>query len=116
MVHSIQVDEKGVVYVADRENGRIQRFDLNGRYLGSWSNLGKTFSISLGPNCLYIATQPRNLPNGSPGWLMKIDRSNGRVLGVLESTRNHGLAVTLDGSLLVGPGAQGPMWFRAPEN
>lgn len=29
---------------------------------------------------------------------------------------NHGLAVTSDGSLLVGPGAQGPMWFRVKEN
>jgi hypothetical protein len=98
--------------VADRENGRIQRFNPDGRYLGSWSNLGKTFAISLGPNCLYIATQPRNLPNGSTGWLMKMDRYDGRVLGVVESTRHHGLAATSDGELLVGPGAHGPVWFR----
>jgi hypothetical protein len=32
--HSIQIDENGVVYVADRENGRIQKFDLNGKFLG----------------------------------------------------------------------------------
>ena len=25
--HSIQIDDKGVIYVADRENGRVQRFD-----------------------------------------------------------------------------------------
>ena len=111
-MHSIQVDENGIVYVADRENGRIQRFSLEGRYLGSWSNLGKTFSIALGTGCLYVGTQPRNLPNGSPGWLMKIDRNSGRVLGVVESTRNHGLAATADGELLVGPGADGPLWFR----
>jgi 6-bladed beta-propeller len=114
LVHSIQVDEKGVVYVSDRENGRIQRFDLDGRYLGLWSNLGKAFSITLGPECLYIGTQPRNQPNGAPGWLMKIDRASGQVLGVVESTRNHGVAVTADGELLVGPGADGPQWFRKP--
>src|SRR6516165_10087988 len=32
--HSIQVDENGIVYVADRENGRVERFDLQGKYLG----------------------------------------------------------------------------------
>src|SRR5262249_27118564 len=44
--HGIAVDENGIVYVADRENGRIQRFDLEGHYLGEWSNLGKTFSLN----------------------------------------------------------------------
>ena len=43
---------------------------------------------------------------------MKIDRNNGQVLGVVESARNHGLAATADGELVVGPGANGPMWFR----
>ena len=52
----------------------IQRFDLRGRYLGEWSNLGKTFSLKLAEGALWIGTQPRNQPNGAPGWLMKIDR------------------------------------------
>ena len=32
--HSIQIDTAGVVYVADRENGRVQRFDQSGRVPG----------------------------------------------------------------------------------
>ena len=28
--HSIQIDENGIIYVADRENGRIQQFDQQG--------------------------------------------------------------------------------------
>src|SRR5438552_2973627 len=31
--HGIAVDAEGIIYVADRQNGRLQRFDLNGRYL-----------------------------------------------------------------------------------
>jgi DNA-binding beta-propeller fold protein YncE len=37
--HGIANDGK-VVYVADRENARIQRFDFDGRYLGEWRHWG----------------------------------------------------------------------------
>jgi len=112
LVHSVQVDENGVIYVADRENGRIQRFDLEGKYLGEWTNLGKTFSVTLRRGGLYIGTQPRNLPNGSPGWLMSIDRKTGKVLGYVENTSNHGVEATDSGELLVGPGPGQAQWFR----
>jgi hypothetical protein len=35
--HGIAVDHRGVIYVADRLNARLQRFDLDGKYLGEWS-------------------------------------------------------------------------------
>jgi hypothetical protein len=41
--HSIQIDDDGIVYVADRENGRVQRFTPEGAYLGEWAAFGKTF-------------------------------------------------------------------------
>jgi hypothetical protein len=102
--HSIQVDEKGVVYVADRENGRVQRFDLDGKYLGEWSAFGMTFGLALQGDAIWLATQPRNLPNLSPGWLIKVDRNTGRALTYVEATGNHGLAVASNGELLHGPG------------
>ena len=45
--HSIQIDAKGVIYVADRENARIQRFDRTGTFLGEWTEYGKTFGLKL---------------------------------------------------------------------
>ncbi|MEM1121618.1 MAG: peptidyl-alpha-hydroxyglycine alpha-amidating lyase family protein [Bacteroidota bacterium] len=36
--HCIDVDAKGNVYVADRANNRIQKFDGNGNFLGQWQN------------------------------------------------------------------------------
>src|SRR5204862_467385 len=86
VVSSVAIDENGVIYVADRENGRIQRFDLQGKYIGEWANLGKTFSLRFNEGALWIGTQPRNKPNGAPGWLMKLDRRTGAVLGYVEST------------------------------
>jgi peptidylamidoglycolate lyase len=40
--HSIDIDSKGNVYVADRQNDRIQEFDAGGRFLKQWKN--KTFA------------------------------------------------------------------------
>lgn len=113
--HSVQIDELDVIYVADRENGRVQRFDRQGRYLGEWANYGKTFSIVLTPGALWLATQQRHEPNGSPGWLMKVDRASGGVLGYANVTGAHGMDVLPNGELMVaapGAGDNGVQWFK----
>ena len=37
--HNLVTDQDGTVYVADRENHRVQIFDGKGRYQGQWNNL-----------------------------------------------------------------------------
>ena len=37
--HSIAVDSQGRIYVADRNNVRVQVFDAQGRFLAEWRNL-----------------------------------------------------------------------------
>ena len=44
-VHSIAVDAKRRVYVADRANSRIQIFDENGRFLEAWPNIRRPYYI-----------------------------------------------------------------------
>jgi len=39
IVHNIATDADGFVYVADRENHRVQVFDGNGKYEAQWNNL-----------------------------------------------------------------------------
>jgi hypothetical protein len=101
--HSIQIDANGIVYVADRENGRIQRFDRAGTYLGEWAQYGKTFGLTLDGDALWLSTIPRG-PNGTPGWLIKIDRANGKLLGYVDAAGNHGMALLPNGELLHAPG------------
>ena len=45
LVHNIATDKDGYVYVADRENHRVQVFDSNGRYETQWNNLHRPCAI-----------------------------------------------------------------------
>ena len=101
--HSIQIDDRDVIYVADRENGRVQRFDRSGKFLGEWTQYGKTFGLQLVGNDLWLSTIPRG-PNTAPGWMIKINRATGALGGYVDSEGNHGMAVMKNGDLLLGPG------------
>jgi DNA-binding beta-propeller fold protein YncE len=112
--HSIQIDDRDVVYVADRQNGRVQYFDTKGQYLGEFNQYGMTFGLKVVGNAIWLATQPRNVPNLSPGWLIKVDTKTGQVLGYVDVTGAHGMDVTAGGELLVGPGPERhPQWFKS---
>lgn len=112
--HSIVVDEDGIIYVADRENGRIQRFDPEGRFLGEWP-YGKTFALELASGAVWLSSQHLHEPNMSPGWLIKVDRRTGEVLGYVPATGGHGIHAAANGELLTAPGPeQKPQRFRPP--
>lgn len=111
--HGIAVDEEGIVYVADRQNGRLQRFDAAGKYLGEWANLGMVTTVAISGGALWIGTQQRNEPTGATGWLMKIDRHSGRILGYIGSAHGHHVVnVTSRGDLLSGARPDTVLWFR----
>ena len=110
----LTIDREGIIYVADRENGRIQRFDLEGRYLGEWNDLGKTFSITVTPGGdLWIGTQPHNVANGVEPWLVKVDRKTGKIIGCVESKGHHSVDVNSDGEPLTGARPDKVVWFRS---
>ena len=53
IVHNICCDGDGWVYVADRENHRVQVFDGKGRYESQWNNLHRPCGL-----CLHGSRQP----------------------------------------------------------
>lgn len=79
--HAIQVSTAEVIYVADRENGRIELFDLTGRYLRSFADVGRCYALRLEGGILWATAGPRDQEPGAPGWLLKMDAKSGRILG-----------------------------------
>lgn len=83
--HAIQIDDQGTIYVADRENGRIEKFDLDGKFLGEIPHLGRIYSLKLVGSLLWAGMQPFDQPPGSPGgWLIKLDPHSGKIIGHLD--------------------------------
>ena len=58
IVHNVEVDNDGWVYIADRENHRIQVFSSEGKYETQWGNLSRAAAICIdyrsGDELLYI--------------------------------------------------------------
>jgi DNA-binding beta-propeller fold protein YncE len=47
LVHAIFLDNKGRVYVGDRENERVQVFDTEGKFLEQWRDCGAPYGLFL---------------------------------------------------------------------
>ena len=111
--HGIAVDDRGVIYVADRNNARLQRFDLAGKYLGEWTHLGKVTTVAFRDGALWVGTQYRHEPNEADGWHLKVDRVTGKILEYVVSGRSHHvLNINRRGQLLSGARPDIAWWFR----
>lgn len=104
--HSIAVDSKGLVYVSDRENNRIQIFDADGKFLRQWTHLGATQNIFITPKDeMWIITHRDNVENITydtlAGRIMRIDLSTGKIFGSMESP-GHWLHVSSSGEIFIG--------------
>ena len=72
--HSIVMDRSQNLYVADRQNSRIQIFDTNGQFKQEWDLDGLTWSMCITPGPTQVIFV------GSVGKVYKIDLT-GKVLG-----------------------------------
>jgi DNA-binding beta-propeller fold protein YncE len=120
IVHNICCDVDGWVYVADRENHRIQVFDGNGHYETQWNNLHRPCGLCMccnaaGPQFFVAELAPgqefsnRDWPRLGPR-VSILDKS-GRLLarvGDYESAERpspfiapHGIAVDSQGAIYV---------------
>jgi DNA-binding beta-propeller fold protein YncE len=73
IAHSIVIDSKGLVYVADRQNRRVQIFDTDGKFIKEWKYAGLPCGLYLGPDQqMYLAT-------GYAGQILKLD-ANGKAV------------------------------------
>ena len=112
--HSIQIDG-GTIYVADRENDRIERFNLSGQYLGQFADLGRIYSIKVTGDAIWASIGPPVKPPGEAGgWIVRLDRCTGKVLGhidVAEAREGHALDVSPSGEPMITLG-NALLWCR----
>ena len=118
--HNICCDGDGWVYVADRENHRVQVFDGKGKYETQWNNLHRPSAMYMAPGkrcpvcyigeCGPVMSVNRRAPNLGPR--LSIVDNQGKLLARIgdihagnapgQFISPHGLAVDSRGDLYVG--------------
>lgn len=96
--HYIDMDSRGRIFVADRNNNRIQLFDQEGNFLDQWKQFGRPTGMFIGADdALYVAdhqsTEERN-----PGF------KRGLYIG---SARDGKMTEFIEDPVAEGSGAEG---------
>ena len=121
IVHNIVTDAEGWVYVADRENHRVQVFDGNGRYETQWNNMhrpcalyccgGKKPTVRRSASSARACRSTASIPNLGPrlsivdakGKLIaRLGGENGPGLRAGKFLAPHGIALDSRGDIYVG--------------
>jgi len=120
IVHNVVTDAEGWVYVADRENHRVQVFDGNGKYETQWNNLHRPCGLYCcrGPRLQFVIGElgsgmnvNRRHPNLGPrlsivdkkGKLIaRLGGQDGPGLEAGKFIAPHGLAIDARGDIYVG--------------
>jgi hypothetical protein len=95
--HDIAIDSKGLLYVGDRSNDRVQVFDQDGKFIKQFTNLGTPWGVFVKGNKLYVVDGTKN------SCLYIANAKDGKVLEKIEGLANP-TAVTVDskGAIYIG--------------
>ena len=78
MPHSIAVDSRDRIYVADRSNNRVQIFDKDGTFLNQWTNVGVPWGLFIKGDLLYLVDGSDN------NCLLVMSLKDGKVLDKID--------------------------------
>jgi hypothetical protein len=88
--HSLAMDSRGRLFVADRGNRRIQIYDQDGAFLETWYQFSRISGLFIDDNDVLYAIDSESDPNYNPGGWRK--------------------------GLRVGSAATGEVWYFVPEH
>jgi len=112
-VHAVRVSNDGLVYVADRSNGRVQVFTLEGKYLNQLFTGGGPGGLALSPD-----KDQRLLYVGEGAEILIVDRKTLNVLasdrfGKRGSVHPHQMAIDSKGNIYTAELDYGTQRFAA---
>ena len=113
--HSIAMDSRGRIFVADRSNNRLQIFDQNGTFIDQWKQFGRPSGVYIDRNdTIYVADSQSNATQ-NPGFTRGIrigSAKDGKVTAFIRDTtpdpdKNNnagpeGIAGDTNGNVYVG--------------
>jgi len=102
--HSVRVDREGRVWLADRENNRIQIFDAQGELLNQWTDLNRPTDLFIdAEETVYISELSRRVSIFTiDGKLLARWGNEGQVKETDLFIAPHAIAVDSQGDLYVG--------------
>ena len=77
--HSLAMDSKGRLFVADRGNRRIQIFDQEGKHLDTWYQFSRISGLFIDAQDVLYAIDSESDDNYNPGWRKGLRVGNART-------------------------------------
>jgi len=100
--HGLSTDPDGLVYVADRDNWRVEVFTPDGEFIKQWTHIGRPFTIVYAHDGFFYVC------DGDVGRVTKLDRQ-GEIVGFFgepgegpgQLSGAHDIAVARNGDILL---------------
>ena len=66
--HGLAMDSQGRIFVADRQNSRIQIYDQQGKHLASWTQFGRPSGVFIDGNDMLYSADSESNARRNGGW------------------------------------------------
>jgi DNA-binding beta-propeller fold protein YncE len=112
-LHSIAMDSKGRIFVADRGNSRIQIFDQDGKFLDQWKQFGRPSGIYISKKDTLYSVDSQSDEKTNPGVKRGIrigSAKDGRVKAFIPDTSTNPQIALAEG---VSADAKGDIVYAA---